>query len=429
MPETRPELERITRQVPVPEPAFERLLRRRDRKQRNRRIAAGVVGSALALALVAGVLGASLLRADDAQRPAATIVPQPGSLLPSGAFAFTSSVTPGARPFGSLQVYMEQTDGSVTQVTDGHQNNEAESWSPDGTQLSVQRNAPLGQDLFAVNADGSGETRLTNDPEWDGYSAFSPDGSLIAYVKNTVGGDGLYVVRPDGTGASRISPAGGNVDSWQDARRPFSWSPDGRQLVFSQNSEPTGSPTYDPLDSRLYVVNADGSHLHPLLDATGAGIADGCFTRQDYRSCGRLEQPTWSPDGTAIAFVGVDASGSEIVGRSDVYVMHADGTGLTRLTDPQSVPTNYGCGLPAWSPDSTRIAFNCGKGTAYVMNADGTGLVTVAEAFGGTWSPDGTQLGVFAHDAVWFVNADGSGGITRAADDGRSDWNAPLWRP
>jgi Tol biopolymer transport system component len=427
MTETRPELERITRQVPVPEPAFERLLARRDRNQRNRRIAAGAMGLALAFALVAGVIGASLMGVDDAPRPATTVRPLPGSLLPSGAFAFASSVTPNGRPLGSIQVYVEQPDGSVTQVTDGHQNNEAESWSPDGTQLSVQRNWGKRQDLFAVNADGSGETRLTDDPDWEGHSQFSPDGSLIAYVKQAADGDGLYVVSSDGTGERRVSPATGNVGAWQNVQRPFSWSPDGRQLVFAQNSDRTGASPYDGLDAQLYVVNADGTGFHVLFDPEDAGLNPDCHNHQDVRSCGRLEQPRWSPDGTRIAFVGIIPSGTNGgLSHSNIYVANANIGNPTLLDVP---PTDQGCGIPAWSPDSTRIAFTCTH-SLNAINADGTGYTLVTSiGLVGTWSPDGTQLGLYASPNAWFVNADGSGGLTQAADEDRVDWGSPLWRP
>ena len=429
MPDTRTELERITRRVPVPGPAYERLLLRRDRNLRVRRIAAGAVGVAVAFALLAGLFGASLLRSKGAPKPATTVGPLPGSELPSGAFAFASSDSRDGRPLGSIQVYVEKADGSVTQLTHGQDNNEPESWSPDGTQLSVQRNLGdrQGQDMFVVNADGSGETRLTHDPDWEGYSQFSPDGDLIAYVKQTAQGDGLYVVSPDGTGERRVSPAGGNVGSWQNPVQPFSWSPDGKKLVFAQNSEGTGPPSLDPLDAQLYVVNANGTGLHGLFAPQDAGIDPSCQNHDHVLSCGRLEQPRWSPDGSRIAFVGIAPPTSDGgLSRSDIYVADA---AIRKLTGVHGAPADAGCDAPAWSPDSSEISFNCGHYVS-VINADGSGIRVVADTgYYTTWSPDGTQLGLYADPSVWFVNADGSGGLTQAADDGRHDWGSPLWRP
>jgi Tol biopolymer transport system component len=75
------------------------------------------------------------------------------------------------------------------------------------------------------------------------------------------------------------------------------------------------------------------------------------------------QQPAWSPDGSKIAFV------SQRDGNSEIYVMHADGSNQTRLTDDDA--------NPAWSPDGRKIAFASNRGEndnwdIYVMPADGS---------------------------------------------------------
>jgi len=75
--------------------------------------------------------------------------------------------------------------------------------------------------------------------------------------------------------------------------------------------------------------------------------------------------PSWSPDGTKIAFC------STKDGNAEIYVMNADGTGAIRLTNNPAWEDS-----PSWSPDGTRIAFDSsrdGNTEIYVMNADGTG--------------------------------------------------------
>ena len=77
--------------------------------------------------------------------------------------------------------------------------------------------------------------------------------------------------------------------------------------------------------------------------------------------------PTWSPDGTRLAF----ASNRDF--NSEIYLVNANGSGLTRLTDNEAIDAT-----PAWSPDGTRIAFYSsreGRRDVYVMSTDGSGLV------------------------------------------------------
>jgi Tol biopolymer transport system component len=101
-----------------------------------------------------------------------------------------------------------------------------------------------------------------------------------------------------------------------------------------------------------------------------------------------LGQPDWSPDGTRIAFVG---PGPGRMG--DIYVIHADGSALRRLTT-----TRLEEGMPSWSPDGTRIAF-IREGALWVMMGDGSGQTPLLETVGPglyqaspSWSPDGTRI-------------------------------------
>src|SRR6185503_10632856 len=141
--------------------------------------------------------------------------------------------------------------------------------------------------------------------------------------------------------------------------------------------------------------------------------------------------PRFSPDGARIAF-SLLANGAN---DEDIYVMAADGTNPTRLTDHPGY--DY---APAWSPDGRRIAF-VRDGDLWLMGADGTepqrlttGLIVDAP----TWSPDGRHLAFTVASAkVWEINDD-----RRALwliDDDGSDLRRldlpfhlvarPAWRP
>lgn len=159
----------------------------------------------------------------------------------------------------------------------------------------------------------------------------------------------------------------------------------------------------------LWVGNADGTGtMRPVaVDVT----AD------------RLEDPTWSPDGTEIAF---SRWGKQEPG---IWVMNADGSGKRRVTNgPDEAPT--------WSPDGTRIAFQRDLRTwrrstlaqpgIYVMNTDGSGQTALGGGSRPAWSPDGTKI---AFDGISVMNADGSDERALKPSWPCSGGSSPDWSP
>src|SRR5260370_27533241 len=98
------------------------------------------------------------------------------------------------------------------------------------------------------------------------------------------------------------------------------------------------------------------------------------------------QELSWSPDGSRISF------SSNEGGTFNVYVMRADGSHLTKLT-------NTGANVwTSWSPDSKRIAFTSkrdGNADIYIMNADGSNVIQLTQSAGKnssqSWSPEGKR--------------------------------------
>ncbi|MGH7672147.1 MAG: fibronectin type III domain-containing protein [Gemmatimonadales bacterium] len=126
------------------------------------------------------------------------------------------------------------------------------------------------EEIYVMNGDGSGVTRLTHDPAADGNPVWSPDGTRIAFVSLRSTYPHIYVMNADGSGV--VQRTYGSASDYNPT-----WSPDGARIAFRSNFQG---------NEEIYVMNADGGGIVRL---TKDAAFDG--------------SPAWSPDGTRIAFV------------------------------------------------------------------------------------------------------------------------------
>ena len=214
------------------------------------------------------------------------------------------------------------------------------AWSPDGAHIAFVSNRHGALKIYRMRADGTEPRQLTTGADEDDAPAWSSDGSRIAFVATRDGNPEIYVMKADGTEQLRLTQDPG-VDIHP------AWSPDGSSILW--NSSRNSTTTGDPETFELFTMRPDGSDVRQV---TRGGIAT-------YAS--------WSPDGSRLLFRKQLADGN-----SEIFVMAADGSGLTNLTRHPAFD-----GWPAWSRDGRRIVFARESGedaSIHVMNADGSGV-------------------------------------------------------
>ena len=238
-------------------------------------------------------------------------------------------------------VWSINADGTgLTRLTRSPRPDFDATWSPDGARIAFRSERNGEPEIWLMNADGSRQRRLARglSPAW------SPDGSRIAYAapESPSSPSGLSIMNADGSGQHRIPHTDGGEYP--------SWSPDGKRIVF--NSNLSG-------DHLMYIVDADGSRV------------------KDLSKVGEGWQVDWSPDGRSILFT---SHRDHPDNYTDIYVMRPDGSGVKRLTDARA-------DTPAWSPDGSHIVFSAPG--LFVMRADGSGITSVpVDGIGETTLPD-----------------------------------------
>jgi len=254
------------------------------------------------------------------------------------------------------------------------------SWSPDDMQLVFEHRETSGaRRIYRVNANGGGLLRLAvgSTPAW------SPDRTRIAFVR----GKDVYSIAPDGTAARKLTK------TKRPTSGPLSWSPDSTRLAVSRASD-------------IYAVRADG-----------AGEVRLTTSRRPET------QPAWSPNGGEIAY----ALGSTIA------VVNANGTGTARSISTDRGPSPQTASSPAWSRDSSKIAFmRPAGGSLWIVNAGGSGQrrLGVGKWDSPQWSLDGRTIvvgGDFNSEAGGDLPSDSAVRLVSAVD-GKATVIAPIRR-
>jgi dipeptidyl aminopeptidase/acylaminoacyl peptidase len=285
------------------------------------------------------------------------------------------------------------------------------------------------------------ELTPTEQPSVD-LGIFEPAAGRIVYYTNS----GLWAVDPSApTKLVRLRPEGtGDAGQFASFTVPLGWSSDGTELLF-EREDPTDQ-TF-PYERHLYILHADGTETQVTPEPVGGAAVSPDGSRVVFASSRddglyvvdaeggqpvRIadgEEPTFSPDGTQIAYLSKPRSGCCVKGgREHVWVANVDGTDAHEiLADEPALATGV-WGL-TWSPAGDRIAMGNGAEgqiAIYTFAPDGSHFTKVIT--GGInphWSPAGSQIayGLPGRDGLWIADADGS-------DVRSSEFGAPgPWHP
>jgi hypothetical protein len=294
-------------------------------------------------------------------------------------------------------VYLAAPDGSAARKLDvaGVQANPAVS--PDGIRVAYE----YGRGIWVMNADGSGQRRVSDgtnsttfadsDPSW------SPDGGQIVFSRYQAGDSDLWTANLDGTGQENLTGTAA-YDEMDPA-----WSPLGGEISYTRvGCDPDGGI------SCVFKMDADGTDPVNLTPETRLSE---CPNQPGYSHRGASSEPSWSPDGTKLAFRGTvtcpHTSGT------DIWVMDSGGGNKVNVTDDNGTGDNH----PAFSPDGTKIAFNSsrpnGNPTAvYLVGASGGAVGRLATSSGFDNDPDWGALDVAAPGIAKVTPAEGSRNVS-----------------
>jgi Tol biopolymer transport system component len=302
------------------------------------------------------------------------------------------------------------------------------AWSPDGTRISYTvwtNNGGVAQNIknqdqtaaiWTMAADGSDRKLVVDgaaEDAQDWISAWSPDGNWIAYTRSlnhppttapqveanappgqlgppgAANGSSIWIVSAGGGPARQLTPDTSNAVIG-------AWSPDGTKLAYVVATGATS-------DVHVATINVGGDDAAP--EAIPQLDDDEAIAPNAANDWG----PSWSPDGSQIAFV------SDRSGNNDIWVKDLDS-----LVDAATQVTDHGANdwVPAFSPDGARIAFvsdRTGEPEIWSMAADGSDPINLTnnpQSLDGqwsvSWSPDGSHL---AYGNAAFQDASSSGWV------------------
>jgi TolB protein len=257
-----------------------------------------------------------------------------------GILAFTM------RHNGNSDIYLlSQNDGELLRLTSHPDADRDPVWSPDGQYLAFSSHRSNGWDLYVMDMSSGTVLRVTRSPGFEGAPSWSPDGRWLAYEGYVGDNLDIYIVNVEEGTSQRLT---------QDPAPEYSpaWSPDGRNIVFT---------SYRDENKDLYVITLDDGSIYNLTHTPNQD--------EDYAA--------WSPEGTYLAY-SAGIPGDETIWRIP-FDIDAAARGQLR-------PILFGVGgQPTWSPDGNALAFIFQQQTtSYLIAANTKGWALAQEGYSST---------------------------------------------
>jgi Tol biopolymer transport system component len=251
-----------------------------------------------------------------------------------------------------------------------------------------------GKIIYTSDKEGTNKTyfkTLDNNTEITVFNGESKNASIF-YNRNKyllVNDDGIYWGLDESNTITKVE------NTTSDSNYP-EWTPDSR-IIYGNNS------------GYVFLSNIQGSSVSP--------IPLGNQKNSEFE---------FGPDGIKIAYTIIKTDETN----QHIYTMNANTTNKIQLT---SIGNNY---APSWSPNGTKIAFDSdrsGRREIYIMNADGTNqtMLTSEGGYEPKWSPDGKKIAftnqVNGKKSIYWINSDGSN-IERLLGDSNSNYYLKTWK-
>jgi WD40 repeat protein len=263
-------------------------------------------------------------------------------------------------------------DGAGKVLTSGPGNDLDPAWSPDGTHIAFARGTGGGAfNIWVMNADGTGLTRLTSGTRDERYPAWSPDGTTIAYRGYAAATGGSQIFLMSATGANQHP-----IPNTFGGDQPV-WSPSGTRIAYTGR---VATATPGVTDDEIFAIDTSGANK---IDLTNSPTTSDRYA-------------AWFPSGTSLLFRRLDPAQP---GR-ELWQLNCANTACTTGGTVSDLTGRLGLGRAgSWSPDGSSVVFVSFRQTA--ENPEGDPEIFVGSLTGAFPTKQLTHNNAFDDEPRW----------------------------